>query len=47
MFNWVSRPQPGFHINAAATGVVLMVLTLSLSAIAIYIRYRLRKQYRN
>jgi phosphate transport system permease protein len=47
MFNWVSRPQAGFHINAAATGVVLMVLTLGLNAIAIWIRYRLRSQYRN
>lgn len=47
MFNWVSRPQEGFHINAAATGVVLMALTLSLNGIAIWIRYRLRKAYRN
>lgn len=47
MFNWVSRPQEGFHINAAATGVVLMVLTLSLNGIAIYIRYRLRRAVRN
>jgi phosphate transport system permease protein len=47
MFNWVSRPQPAFHINAAATGVVLMALTLSLNGIAIWIRYRLRKGYRN
>ncbi len=47
MFNWVSRPQPGFHINAAATGVVLMALTLSLNGIAIWIRYRLRQAHRN
>lgn len=47
MFNWISRPQAGFHVAAAATGVVLMALTLSLNGIAIYIRYRLRKQYRN
>lgn len=47
MFNWISRPQAAFHVNAAATGVVLMALTLSLNGIAIYIRYRLRKQYRN
>ncbi len=47
MFNWISRPQPEFHVNAAATGVVLMALTLSLNGIAIYIRYRLRRQYRN
>ncbi|MFN3891645.1 MAG: phosphate ABC transporter permease PstA [Beijerinckiaceae bacterium] len=47
MFNWVSRPQAAFHVNAAATGVVLMALTLSLNGLAIYIRYKLRKQYRN
>ncbi len=47
MFNWISRPQAAFHINAAATGVVLMALTLGLNGIAIYIRYRLRKEYRN
>lgn len=47
MFNWVSRPQEGFHINAAATGVVLMVLTLALNGMAIYIRYRLRRAVRN
>ncbi len=47
MFNWVSRPQPEFHIAAAATGVVLIALTFSLNGIAIWIRYRLRKQHRN
>ena len=47
MFNWVSRPQPAFHVNAAATGVVLIALTFSLNGIAIWIRYRLRKAHRN
>lgn len=46
MFNWVSRPQAEFHINAAATGVVLMVMTLAMNALAIYIRLRLRRQQR-
>jgi phosphate transport system permease protein len=43
MFNWVSRPQAEFHLNAAATGLVLMVLTLAMNGIAIYFRYRFRK----
>lgn len=43
MFNWVSRPQAGFHINAAATGLVLMAMTLGMNGIAIWIRYKLRK----
>ncbi len=47
MFNWISRPQEAFHVNAAATGVVLMALTFSLNGIAIWIRYRLRKKMRN
>ncbi|MBY8978002.1 phosphate ABC transporter permease PstA [Rhodobacteraceae bacterium NNCM2] len=47
MFNWISRPQAAFHVNAAATGVVLMALTLSLSGTAIWIRYRLRRHIRN
>jgi len=46
MFNWVSRPQAAFHVNAAATGVILMAMTLAMNAIAIWIRYRLRKQVR-
>ena len=46
LFNWVSRPQAEFHINAAATGVVLMVMTLAMNALAIYIRLRLRRHVR-
>jgi phosphate transport system permease protein len=44
MFNWVSRPQAEFHLNAAATGLVLMVMTLAMNGIAIYFRYRFRKR---
>jgi phosphate transport system permease protein len=43
MFNWTSRPEASFHQNAAAAGLVLVVMTLSMNALAIYIRYRLRK----
>jgi phosphate transport system permease protein len=43
MFNWISRPDPRFHENAAAAGVVLLALTLSMNALAIYLRYRLRR----
>jgi phosphate transport system permease protein len=44
MFNWVSRPQEEFHLNAAATGLVLMFMTLAMNAVAIYLRYRFRKR---
>jgi phosphate transport system permease protein len=44
MFNWISRPTHDFHVNAAATGLVLIALTLSMNALAIVIRYRMRKR---
>jgi len=44
MFNWVSRPQEAFHLNAAAAGLVLMAMTLLMNGLAIYIRYRFRKR---
>lgn len=44
MFNWISRPQPEFHVNAAATGIVLLGMTLMMNAVAIYIRARFRKR---
>ncbi|HEY5884507.1 MAG TPA: phosphate ABC transporter permease PstA [Pyrinomonadaceae bacterium] len=44
MFNWVSRPDQAFVTNAAAAGIVLIVVTLLLNAIAIMIRYRVRKR---
>lgn len=47
MFNWISRPQAAFHVNAAATGLILMAMTVGMNAIAIWIRYRLRKQHRS
>ena len=43
MFNWVSRPQAEFHVNAAAAGVVLLVMTLVMNGLAVYLRYRLRQ----
>jgi len=43
MFNWVSRPEEAFLINAAATGVVIIVMTLAMNALAIFLRYRIRK----
>jgi phosphate transport system permease protein len=46
MFNWISRPQAAFHINAAAAGLVLLVMTLLMNSLAIYIRYRIRKGMR-
>lgn len=44
MFNWVSRPQPGFILNAAAVGIVIIVATLAMNALAIWLRYRIRNK---
>ncbi len=43
MFNWTSRPEAAFHQNAAAAGFVLVLMTLAMNGLAIYLRYRLRK----
>jgi phosphate transport system permease protein len=44
IFNWVSRPQAEFATNAAAAIVVLLVVLLSLNALAIWLRDRRRRQ---
>lgn len=43
MFNWVSRPDQDFIVNAAGAGLALITMTLSLNAVAIIIRFRMRK----
>lgn len=44
MFNWVSRPQEEFHVNAAAAGLILLAMTVAMNAVAIVIRARFRKR---
>ncbi|WP_207496039.1 phosphate ABC transporter permease PstA [Aridibaculum aurantiacum] len=44
VFNWVSRPQPGFVLNAAAGIIVLLLITFLLNGIAIYIRNKWYKR---
>jgi phosphate transport system permease protein len=46
IFNWVSRPQAGFHTNAAAAILVLLALLLTMNAIAIVVRDRYQRQGR-
>lgn len=38
IFNWISRPQKGFHENAACGIVILLGITLLLNAIALFLR---------
>jgi phosphate transport system permease protein len=44
IFNWVSRPQPGFALNAAAGIVVLLALLLTMNAVAIFLRDRFQRR---
>ena len=43
MFNWTSRPEAAFQSNAAAAGFVLVFMTLAMNGLAIWLRYRLRR----
>lgn len=44
IFNWVSRPQAGFHEVAAAGIIVLLVVLLAMNASAIYLRNRYQRR---
>lgn len=46
IFNWVSRPQKAFSINAAAGIVVLLLITFIMNGIAVYLRHRYQKRIR-
>ncbi len=46
IFNWVSRPQAGFHHAAAAGMIVLLVLLLTMNSAAIVIRNRYQRRLR-
>ena len=43
MFNWTSRPEAAFQLNAAAAGFILVLMTLAMNGLAIWLRYRLRR----
>lgn len=44
IFNWVSRPQKEFAVNAAAAIIVLLVITFLLNGIAVYWRNKWQKK---
>lgn len=46
IFNWTSRPQAAFIVNAAAGIIVLLIITFLLNGIAIYIRNKWYKKIR-
>ena len=45
IYNWASRLQPDFQSLAAAAIIVLLVLLLSMNALAIWLRNRYRKEW--
>ncbi len=38
IFNWVSRPQHSFSINASAAIIILLLITFLMNGIAVYMR---------
>jgi phosphate transport system permease protein len=44
IFNWASRPQEAFLVNAAAAIIVLLTITFCMNGIAIYLRNRWQKR---
>jgi len=44
IFNWVSRPQHGFAVNAAAAIIVLLLITFMMNGIAVYFRNKWQKK---
>lgn len=47
IFNWVSRPQAEFKVNAAAAILVLLALLLTMNGLAIFLRDRLQRSGRS
>ena len=44
IFNWVSRPQEAFLVNAAAAIIILLVITFAMNGLAVYLRNRWQKK---
>jgi phosphate transport system permease protein len=44
MFDWVSRPQPEFQLNAGAAGIILVLMTVIMNGSAIYLRIYFRNR---
>jgi phosphate transport system permease protein len=45
IFNWISRPQEGFQVAAAAAIIVLLCITLLMNAVAIWLRNRFQQTW--
>jgi phosphate transport system permease protein len=45
IYNWVRQPDPEFQTVAAAGAIVLLVIVLSMNAVAIFVRNRYRQKW--
>lgn len=45
IYTWVKLPDPGFQTLAAAAIIVLLVIVLSMNALAIFVRNRYRQEW--
>ena len=45
IYNWTKQPDADFQTLAAAGAIVLLVIVLSMNAVAIFLRNRYRKQW--
>ena len=46
IFNWISRPQHGFEVNAAAAIIILLLITFIMNVIAVYFRNKWQKKFK-
>ncbi|GAB2774227.1 phosphate ABC transporter permease PstA [Salinimicrobium soli] len=46
IFNWISRPQAGFEVNAAAAIIILLFITFVMNGIAVYFRNKWQKKFK-
>jgi phosphate transport system permease protein len=46
IFNWISRPQHGFEVNAAAGIIILLFITFIMNGIAVYFRNKWQKKFK-
>jgi phosphate transport system permease protein len=44
IFNWVSRPEHEFGVNAAAAIIILLLVTFVMNGLALYLRNRWQKK---
>ncbi|MFD2516742.1 phosphate ABC transporter permease PstA [Salinimicrobium flavum] len=46
IFNWISRPQHGFEVNAAAGIIILLLITFIMNGVAVYFRNKWQKKFK-